>query len=348
VLPLTNPPAVDNPFRPYDDAHGLAIKFRRQRRVLSGRNWAGGHIGMDMVTQQARPGPHARTRLALRLAGGGLLVATAAIHLDLYLTGYRSIPTIGWLFLLQVIAAFGLGAVVLLSGEWLAAAAGAGFAVATLGGYLLSLWIGLFGFREVRTTAGIVAGVIEVAAFAALAGLATMPAGPGRPGGEQPAARGRLPARLRAGVPGAGPAAAISVAAVSVAALAVLGASVAVTGAPGAAAAGASLKTVRIGGVTVLTDARGLTLYWFAPDTATRSNCNGTCAAYWPPVKGAVTAGPGVTGRLGTIERSDGSIQATYDGHPLYTYVGDTAAGQANGNGLNLNGGLWHEVTAPG
>ena len=126
---------------------------------------------------------HARARFALRLAGGGLLVATGAIHLDLYLTGYRSIPTIGWLFLLQVIAAFGLGAVVLATGGWLAAAAGAGFALATLGGYLLSLWIGLFGFKEVRTTAGIVAGVIEVAAFAALAGLAGLAAAPARAGG---------------------------------------------------------------------------------------------------------------------------------------------------------------------
>jgi len=60
----------------------------------------------------------ARARLVLRLAGGGLLVATGAIHLDLYLTGYRSIPTIGWLFLLQVIAAFGLGVLVLATGNW--------------------------------------------------------------------------------------------------------------------------------------------------------------------------------------------------------------------------------------
>jgi predicted lipoprotein with Yx(FWY)xxD motif len=290
-----------------------------------------------MTVQQGRPGLRARIPLGLRLAGSGLLIAAAAIHLDLYLTGYRSIPAIGWLFLLQVIAAFALGALVLASGNWLAAAAGAGFALATLGGYLLSLWIGLFGFREVRTAAGIVAGVIEVAAFAALAGLAVMPAG-----------RGRLPARLRAGVPGAGPVTAASVAAVSVAALAVLGASVTVAGAPGAAATGASLTTMRIGGVTVLANARGLTLYWFAPDAATRSDCYGTCAAYWPPVKGAVTAGPGVTGTLGTIKRSDGPVQATYDGHPLYTYIGDTAPGQASGNGLNLNGGLWHEVTASG
>jgi predicted lipoprotein with Yx(FWY)xxD motif len=84
------------------------------------------------------------------------------------------------------------------------------------------------------------------------------------------------------------------------------------------------------------------------PDTATTSVCNGTCATYWPPVLGTPAAGPGVTGRLGTIKRADGSAQAAYDGHPLYTYVGDSAPGQANGNNLNLNGGLWHEVTASG
>jgi predicted lipoprotein with Yx(FWY)xxD motif len=296
-----------------------------------------------VVTEQRRPAARARARLALRLAGGGLLVATGAIHLDLYLTGYRSIPTIGWLFLLQVIAAFGLGVVVLATGTWLAAAAGAGFALATLGGYLLSLWIGLFGFKEVRTTAGIVAGVIEVAAFAALAGLTGLTAAPGG----RDRAGGRLQAGLRAGVPGTR-VVAVSVTAVSVAALAVLGASVAAANGPGATAAGGSLKTTHIGGVTVLTNAEGRTLYWFAPDTATKSACYGTCAAYWPPVRGAVTAGPGVTGRLGTITRSDGSVQATYDGHPLYTYVGDTGAGQANGNRLNLNGGLWYEVTPSG
>jgi len=301
-----------------------------------------------VVAEQQRPAMRARARLALRLAGGGLLVATGAIHLDLYLTGYRSIPTIGWLFLLQVIAAFGLGVAVLATGRWLAAAAGAGFALATMGGYLLSLWIGLFGFKEVRTTAGIVAGVIEVAAFAALAGLAGLAAAPGGHGrsGSQ-AAPGGASGRLRAGVPGTR-VVAVSVAAVSVTALAVLGASVAAATGPGVTAAGGSLKTTHIGGVTVLTNAQGRTLYWFAPDTATRSACYGTCAAYWPPVRGAATAGPGVTGRLGTITRSDGSVQATYDGHPLYTYAGDTGAGQANGNRLNLNGGLWYEVTPSG
>ena len=115
-----------------------------------------------------------------------------------------------------------------------------------------------------------------------------------------------------------------------------------------AAASGTTLKTTTIGGVTVLTNAQGFTLYWFAPDTSTTSKCNGSCATFWPPVKGPATAGPGVTGKLGTITRADGSTQATYNGHPLYTYKGDTAPGQDKGNGLNISGGLWHDVTATG
>jgi predicted lipoprotein with Yx(FWY)xxD motif len=115
---------------------------------------------------------------------------------------------------------------------------------------------------------------------------------------------------------------------------------------PAAATAG-SLKTATIGGVTVLTNASGFTLYSFAPDTPAKSNCNGTCAQNWPPVKGPATAS-GVTGTFGTIKRSDGSVQATFDGHPLYTFVGDTAPGQNKGNGLNAAGGLWHEITTSG
>ena len=114
------------------------------------------------------------------------------------------------------------------------------------------------------------------------------------------------------------------------------------------ASSGSALKTTHISGVTVLTSAKGFTLYWFVPDTSTKSNCNGSCAQLWPPVQGPATAGPGVTGKLGTITRSDGSTQATYDGHPLYTYTADTAPGQANGNGINASGGVWHEVTASG
>jgi len=112
-----------------------------------------------------------------------------------------------------------------------------------------------------------------------------------------------------------------------------------------AAAGSSALKTAKIGGATVVTNAKGLTLYWFVPDTATTSKCSGSCATFWPPVKGPATAGAGVTGTLATITRADGSVQATYNGHPLYTYVGDHAPGQAAGDGLNANGGVWHEVT---
>jgi predicted lipoprotein with Yx(FWY)xxD motif len=122
----------------------------------------------------------------------------------------------------------------------------------------------------------------------------------------------------------------------------------AATASGAAAASGTTLKTTTIGGVAVLTNAQGFTLYWFAPDTSTTSKCNGSCATFWPPVKGPATAGTGVTGKLGTITRADGSAQATYNGHPLYTYKGDTAPGQDKGNGLNLSGGLWHDVTATG
>jgi predicted lipoprotein with Yx(FWY)xxD motif len=116
----------------------------------------------------------------------------------------------------------------------------------------------------------------------------------------------------------------------------------------GAASFGSTLNTTTISGVTVLTNAKGFTLYSFAPDTTTVSKCDGTCAQIWPPVKGPVTAGSGVAGKLGTITRTGGATQATYNGHPLYTYVGDTQPGQASGNNLNLNGGLWHEVTISG
>ena len=115
----------------------------------------------------------------------------------------------------------------------------------------------------------------------------------------------------------------------------------------GVPAAAGSLKTAEIGGAAVLTSAKGFTLYSFAPDTPTMSKCNGTCAQNWPPVKGAASAS-GVNGTFGTIKRSDGSAQATFDGHPLYTFAGDTAPGQNHGNGLNAAGGLWHEITTSG
>jgi predicted lipoprotein with Yx(FWY)xxD motif len=257
------------------------------------------------------------------IAGALLLIVSGSIHLDLYLTGYRSIPTIGWLFLLQVIAAYLLAVMIPLSRQPLAAAAGAGFGLATLGGYLLSLEVGLFGFTEVRTTAGIIAAVVDVAIFAVLA-IAV-------------ASALSLERRVRP-----------LTAAVSLIALALLGAAVATPKAAPVTAGGQVLTARQIDGPNVLTNAKGLTLYSFAPDSATKSACYGSCAAYWPPVPGNVTAGSGVTGKIGTIKRTGGGTQATYDGHPLYTYIGDHGPGQDSGNKINLNGGLWLDVPVSG
>ena len=114
-----------------------------------------------------------------------------------------------------------------------------------------------------------------------------------------------------------------------------------------AAAAASGLKTAKVGGVSVLTNAKGFTLYGFAPDTATKSVCNGACATQWPPVKAPANASA-VKAPFATVTRSDGSKQETFNGHPLYTFIGDKAPGQANGNGLNAFGGLWHQAATSG
>jgi predicted lipoprotein with Yx(FWY)xxD motif len=287
------------------------------------------------TTQQDRD-----TGLVQRVGGAALLAAAGAIHLDLYLTGYRSIATIGWLFLLQTITAFGLAILTVVARSWLVTAAGAIFMLSTLGGYLLSVWVGLFGFKEVRTTAGIVAGVIEVAAFAALAwaSLASIR----RPGPTSPA--GNAADRLAARVQAAGLVPVRAAAGIAAVALVLLGVAAATSGGHVPAASKGTLRTATVNGVRVLTNSKGFTLYWFAPDTPAESKCNGSCAAYWPPVPGHASAAVGIPGRFGTITRSDGSPQATYNGHPLYTYIGDSGPGQAHGNNITLNGGLWHEV----
>jgi predicted lipoprotein with Yx(FWY)xxD motif len=262
------------------------------------------------------------------IAGAALLIASAAIHLDLYVTGYHSIPTIGWLFLLQVITAFTLAIAIPLTGSWVLAGLGAGFALSTLGGYLLSLRFGLFGFTEVRTTAGIVSGIIDVAAFAAFA-LAMAPA--------LKLGRRMVPAVVSA-----------SVVALALLVAAVTSPKTQPAAATGGQSGGQTLAARQVAGVNLLTNAKGFTLYWFAPDSPNKSVCYGDCAAYWPPVAGNTSAGPGVTGKIGTITRTDGTTQATYDGHPLYTYIGDNAPGVTAGNNINLNGGLWHDVPVTG
>ncbi|HTG46693.1 MAG TPA: hypothetical protein VK646_03460 [Actinomycetota bacterium] len=120
------------------------------------------------------------------------------------------------------------------------------------------------------------------------------------------------------------------------------------TAPPASGAAGSTVQVASTSLGETLTNADGRTLYLFESDSGTTSNCTGSCAATWPAltVGGQPTAAAGLNASmLGTATRSDGATQVTYNGHPLYVYSGDTAAGQTNGEGI---GGVWFAVGATG
>ena len=97
----------------------------------------------------------------------------------------------------------------------------------------------------------------------------------------------------------------------------------------------------------ILTDAEGMTIYFFANDTEGVSNCSGDCLENWPivPVDGEPTGDDAVTAELGTIEAADGSTQLTVNGFPAYYFAGDSEAGDTNGQGV---GGVWWVFGADG
>jgi predicted lipoprotein with Yx(FWY)xxD motif len=104
---------------------------------------------------------------------------------------------------------------------------------------------------------------------------------------------------------------------------------------------------------TVLVNSKGRTLYMFVPDKRKKVTCVGSCAAAWPPVKlpkgaKAVAAGKAKAALLGSDRNPSGGRVVTYNKWPLYTYIGDTAPGQAKGQALNLNGGLWYVLSPTG
>src|SRR5436305_582966 len=101
----------------------------------------------------------------------------------------------------------------------------------------------------------------------------------------------------------------------------------------------------------ILVDSRGITLYDFPKDQGTTSSCYGACAALWPPLitKGKPVAGLGVRASLlGTTKRTDGKLEVTYNGHPLYYFVSDRRPGQATGQGLNQFGAPWWVLSPAG
>jgi predicted lipoprotein with Yx(FWY)xxD motif len=115
------------------------------------------------------------------------------------------------------------------------------------------------------------------------------------------------------------------------------------------AGGGGTIGTAEIEGLgPVLVDSEGMTVYEFTVDNGSRSECYGGCEAAWPPVvaKGKPSAGEGaMTAALGTTRRKDGTLQVTYEGHPLYTYAEDSAPGEANGNEAE---GTWFALNESG
>jgi predicted lipoprotein with Yx(FWY)xxD motif len=109
------------------------------------------------------------------------------------------------------------------------------------------------------------------------------------------------------------------------------------------------VRTTSLGKTLVASN--GKTLYLFARDKTTKSTCSGSCATFWPPLltTGAAKAGAGVTASLlGTTHRSDGTVQVTYHGHPLYFFAKDTTAGQTNGEGVAAFGAKWFALSPAG
>jgi predicted lipoprotein with Yx(FWY)xxD motif len=120
---------------------------------------------------------------------------------------------------------------------------------------------------------------------------------------------------------------------------------------PSAAATAATVDLHKSSLGTILVDAQGKTLYLFEADKNGKSVCSGPCATAWPPLlsKGAPQAAMGaIASLIGTTARSDGGSQVTYAGHPLYYFVGDKAAGDVTGQGINKFGAKWYVVGKDG
>jgi predicted lipoprotein with Yx(FWY)xxD motif len=101
----------------------------------------------------------------------------------------------------------------------------------------------------------------------------------------------------------------------------------------------------------VLVDSHGRTIYLFRKDTGTKSSCSGECANDWPPVRtnGTPAVGRGLNAStVATTARSDGKPQVTYNGHPLYLYIGDHKAGDTNGQAISAFGAAWYALSPAG
>jgi predicted lipoprotein with Yx(FWY)xxD motif len=119
----------------------------------------------------------------------------------------------------------------------------------------------------------------------------------------------------------------------------------------GSSSSSTVITTKTSSGGSFLTNGAGRAIYLFMADSTGKSTCDGACASAWPPVvaTGQPTAsGSAQASDLGTISRSDGTKQVTYDGHPLYYFTGDTGPGTDKGQGLDGFGAKWFLVTPAG
>ena len=154
----------------------------------------------------------------------------------------------------------------------------------------------------------------------------------------------RMPVPVKLGIP-------LASALVAAACSSAATAAPAAGGSASASATGTVITTQAGSGGTFLTDGSGRTVYLWAKDGMNMSACSGACATAWPPVPATGTltaAGSAKASDLGTITRPGGTKQATYDGHPLYYFVGDSAAGQTNGQGSDNFGAKWWLVAPSG
>ena len=165
------------------------------------------------------------------------------------------------------------------------------------------------------------------------------------------------PARLATGIGGAAAAALLVAACASGTGSTGAAGSSSAPAASGSAAAGGSssgssvITTATASGDMILTDGSGRAVYMWDKDSSGKSACSGACAGTWPPVTASgtvTTSGSAQSSDLGTITRSDGTKQVTYDGHPLYYYVGDSGPGKSSGQGSDQFGGKWWLVAPTG
>jgi predicted lipoprotein with Yx(FWY)xxD motif len=281
-----------------------------------------------------------------RCLGAAALLAVGADHIQQYYAAYyRSVPTIGPLFLANFLSALvvSLGLVLPLRRiagrrtdrmRAILAVTGIGIAAGSIVALLISENAGLFGFMERGYHGAIVLALsLEGAAVVLLAAFLVLV------GGRE---RRRRPRVLR-GVVGAGALLALVLAGCG-------GASARSASSPGGRSAVLQVVTnPQLG--KILADSHGRTLYDFRIDKGTMSVCYGSCASLWPPLTtaDAPVAGSGVkTALIGTSRRKDGSTEVTYAGHPLYYFAPDQKRGDISGQALDQFGAPWYALAPDG